>query len=202
MTDDETRSGVFRNDRLRVAANTVLFKRQPRTAAPIPNHPVNQSVRAALKMYARVGRADKESIPIDHCHLPPERIVSPMHGDLAVADVECLRIGRFRRVVATDVLPHGTFAEGKCGHDGRLGSGASEQNGFKITSNPVRKSGLDIAQNDSVDVLLRINRDMRNKTFEPARLLDELARRVFAFAPAVGIFELADFKWRVRIDGP
>ncbi len=63
MTDDETRSGVFRNDRLRVAANTVLFKRQPRTAGPIPNHPVNQSVRAALKMYARVVRADKESIP-------------------------------------------------------------------------------------------------------------------------------------------
>src|SRR5207244_9538651 len=91
----------------------------------------NQSVRAALKMYARVVRADKESIPIDHCHLPPERIVSPMHGDLAVADVECLWIGRFRRVVAADVLPHGTFAEGDCRHDWWLGGGASEQNSFK-----------------------------------------------------------------------
>src|SRR5439155_12215990 len=120
-----------------------------------------------------------------------------MHGEMPFLDGQRLCIGRTGGTKLAIVLLHGAFAQRQGLNHGWLRSCSAEKNSLQVLRNSRRKSGLDITQNNGVDMLGGIERHMRIEAFQLARLFNQVFSRVISLTPSVRVFPLCVLELRI-----
>src|SRR5215471_13526446 len=102
-------------------------------------------------------------------------------------------------MINSNILPHRSLAEHDRCNRGRTRSPSAKQDSLEILCNALRKARLNVAQHNRVDMILRIDGDVRYEPFQLSRLFHEIMRAVLSLSPAIRIRKLGNAKCWITI---